>query len=217
VTDAASQAPGAFPGLEFWQEKYRSGHTPWDLGRVSDPVLALLADHFPPQGRVLVPGCGRGHEALHLAQRGYRVTAVDLAEEPLVELRAAARERGLVPGRDLEIARADVLALPADFGGAFDVLLEQTCLCALNPARFGDYARMAHTVLKPGGRLLGVFMEVPGSATGGGGPPYSTPPALVKALFPPSRGWAFEGLDPMPRNPARPGPEFTARFRKAAN
>ncbi|MBI4084108.1 MAG: methyltransferase domain-containing protein [Candidatus Lambdaproteobacteria bacterium] len=210
MTDAASRPPAAFPGLDFWQEKYRSGHTPWDLGRVSDPVLALLAEHFPAEGRVLVPGCGRGHEAVYLAACGYRVTALDIAEEPLVELRAAAQARGLEPGRDLEIARADVLALPADYAGAFDVVLEQTCLCALNPARFGDYARMAHTVLKPGGRLLGVFMEV----AGGGGPPYSTPPALVKALFHSSRGWAFEGLDPMPRNPARPGPEFIARFRK---
>ncbi len=70
--------------------------------------------------------------------------------------------------------------------------------------------RLAERVLKPGGQLLGVFMEVPGDD----GPPYSTPPAQLQALFAPER-WEAHGPEPVqPQNPARPGPEYLARFVK---
>jgi len=194
----------AFPDRAFWREKYRTGDLPWDLGRVSDPVRALVAEHFPPAGAVLVPGCGHGYEALYLAERGYQVTAVDHVQAPVERLRAAARGRGL----NLTALLADLFELPAVYDGAFDVVLEQTCLCALHPRQFGAYEALLHRVLRPGGRLLGVFMEVRGVE----GPPFSCPPALVKALFAPAR-WHCEGMRlVLPCNPARPGPEHTGRF-----
>lgn len=192
------------PQLEFWRSRYRNGRTPWDLGAVSDAARTLVERWFPPAGRVFVPGCGRGHEALYLAARGYAVTALDLAPEPLRDLRVQAGVRGLT----LDIREGDMFALPTVDDGAYDVVLEQTCLCALHPSRHADYEALAHRVLRPGGQLLGVFMQVPG----GGGPPYDNPPALVFGLFPPER-WEREGPWPVkPRNPARPGPEYLARF-----
>lgn len=195
------------PDLEFWRDRYRSGRTPWDLGGVSRPALELMRRWGPSGGRVLVPGCGRGYEALYLAAKGYTVTAVDIAVEPLDELRAVAAARGL--GADvLQVAQSDLFELPAEMDGRFDVVLEQTCLCALPPARHGDYEALLHRVLVPGGQVLGVFMETHRP----GGPPYDNPPGLVFDLFGPER-WEREGPIPVrPRNPARPGPEYLARF-----
>lgn len=195
------------PDLAFWRSRYRQERTPWDLGGVSGAARELVRRWFPPRGRVLIPGCGRGHEALYLAARGYAVTALDLAPEPLAGLAARAAEAGLPPAA-LEIREGDLFALPAADDARYDVVLEQTCLCALPPARYDEYAALMHRVLRPGGQLLGVFMEVPFTD----GPPYSNPPALVFALFAAAR-WEREGPWPVrPPNAARPGPEYLARF-----
>jgi SAM-dependent methyltransferase len=191
---------------EFWQSRYRTGQIHWDLGGPSAPVRWLVDRYFLPTGKVLIPCCGRGHEAIYLAERGYGVTAVDWILEPLVDLRKAARECHL----DIEVVQQDIFELSPACDNAFDVFLEQTCLCSLDPSLYASYEALAYRTLKPGGQLLGVFMEVPWA----GGPPYNCPPDVVCGLFPPRR-WIHGGTDPVtPRNPARPGPEYTARFVK---
>ncbi len=191
---------------EFWQSRYRTGQIPWDLGGASAPVQGIVDRYVPSTGNVLIPCCGRGHEAIYLAERGYGVTAVDLILEPLHYLRKSARERRL----DIEVLHQDIFELPPACDNAFDVFLEQTCLCSLDPSLYTSYQALAHRTLKPGGQLLGVFMEVPWTD----GPPYNCPPDTVSALFSSSR-WTHGGTEPVtPRNPARPGPEYTARFVK---
>ncbi len=189
--------------LDFWREKYASDHTPWDLGGVSDPVQQLADTRFPPGGAVLIPGCGRGHEAIHLGQRGCRVTAVDFAEAPISHLRAEAQTCKI----ELELVLDDVFAWARQTDKRFDVLLEQTFLCAIEPALHAEYERMARRLLKPGGLLAGVFMEVEGD----GGPPYNCPPDLVKTLFG-AEHWQLDWLETVPLNPLRPGPEYVAGF-----
>jgi SAM-dependent methyltransferase len=190
--------------LGFWNDRYASGTTHWDLGEVSAPVLRLVERHFPPRGRVLVPGCGRGYEVIHLERLGYRVTAVDFADEPVRFLREQAERHQVRP----EILQQDLFLLPTLYNSAFDVLLEQTCFCAIDPSLRADYERVAHRMLRPGGRLLGVFMELDEPREG---PPYSTPPGLVRAQFPVTR-WRLDEIEPLTRNPKRPGPEFLAVF-----
>ena len=169
-------------------------------------MRGLVDRYFPPTGKVLIPCCGRGHEAIYLAERGYGVTAVDLMVEPLDYLRKSARECHL----DIEVLHKDIFELPPVCDNAFDVFLEQTCLCSLDPSLHTEYEALAHRTLKPEGQLLGVYMEVPGT----GGPPYNCPPDTVSALFSSAR-WTHGGTEPViPQNPARPGPEYTARFVK---
>lgn len=193
------------PDINFWRGRYADGNTPWDLGEPSGPVIALVREHFPPQGRVLVPACGRGYEALYLAGKGYAVTAVDYVTEPIRFLRETALAKGLT----VELLEQDIFDLPAALDGGFDVLLEQTCLCAIRPGQWENYEALARRMLTAGGRLLGVFMEMEGA----GGPPYDCPPDKVRALFD-NPHWSYEGMERMPDNPARPGPEYTARFRR---
>ena len=190
--------------LGFWNDRYASGVTPWDLGDVSAPVRALVEKHFPRQGRVLVPGCGRGYEVVYLEKLGYRVTAVDFAGEAVRFLGELAQQSQVQP----EILQQDFFLLPTLYNSTFDVLLEQTCFCAIDPSLRNDYEQLAYRLLRPGGRLLGVFMELDEPREG---PPYSTPPDVVKAQFPVSR-WRLGQTGSLPRNPKRPGPEFLAAF-----
>jgi len=181
---------------------------PWDLGEPSRPVRHMVRRYFPPGGKVIIPGCGRGHEALYLAGRGYEVTAVDLVPEPLDYLRGEAR-KGAVK---IEAIEGDAFELPESYNGAFDVFLEQTFFSAIEPSLYPDYEQLAYRVLKPGGQLLGVFMEVPWE----GGPPYNSPPELVLRQFPDERWLKGRPKRVRPQNPARPGPEYTLRLVKRA-
>ncbi len=92
-------------GREFWEGRYQSGQTGWDRGGASPALRQWLEQQALPQGRALVPGCGRGHEVLALAQAGYAVTAVDLAPSAL----EAAGTQLDAHGLRAELIQADLL------------------------------------------------------------------------------------------------------------
>ena len=58
-------------------------------------MTALFSLMAPPPGRVVEFGCGTGWLSLYLAQRGYEVLGVDIAEDAVGHARAAAAARGL--------------------------------------------------------------------------------------------------------------------------
>lgn len=54
--------------------------------------------------------------------------------------------------------QADVLTYQPD--KPFDAIYEQTCLCALHPDHWVDYARQFRQWLKPQGSLWALFMQM---------------------------------------------------------
>jgi ubiquinone/menaquinone biosynthesis C-methylase UbiE len=83
-------------------------------------ALDWIAERFParPDGGILEPGIGTGRIALPLAERGYRVTGVDISTQMLDVLRGKARLPSAA--RRVEWAQADIARLPfAD--GAFEL------------------------------------------------------------------------------------------------
>jgi SAM-dependent methyltransferase len=169
---------------------------PFDLGGPSPPLLDWLDEARPAPGRAVVPGCGRGHDALELARRGWEATGVDFAPAAIADARAAAARAGLATARFLE---QDFFSLGPELDGAYDLLFEQTCYCAIDPRRRDDYARTAERLLRPGGALLFVVFPVDGRA---GGPPFNIGLAEVRERFAP----AFEVLElAQPRRPSAPG------------
>lgn len=167
-----------------WEDRYRQGRTAWDRGRVSPALLAWLDAGRVPAGRVLVPGCGDGHEVEALVREGRQVTAVDIAPTPVLRLLS----RLALAGLHARVLQADLLHwAPAE---PFDAVYEQTCLCALDPAHWAAYEQRLAGWVVPGGRLLAVFMQ-----TGrDGGPPYHCAVPAMRALFDASR-WEWPGED----------------------
>ncbi len=159
----------------WWGGRYQSGDTGWDLGEVSPPFVQLHAEGTIAPCAVAVPGCGRGWEVTWLAELGYTVTGIDFAPEALAEVKKRVNGAGPAP----ELVCADVLAPPDRLSGTFDLVLEQTCFCAIHPHRRPEYVAAMHRLLKPGGRLVGLFY----SCKGEGGPPFTTHPEAVRELF----------------------------------
>lgn len=80
---------------DWWDARYLSGDIPWDTGIVPPEVVALVASGLLAPGWVLDLGCGSGLSSRYLAQHGFRVAGVDLAQVALVRGARAAQEAAL--------------------------------------------------------------------------------------------------------------------------
>jgi SAM-dependent methyltransferase len=164
----------------FWESRWLNGQTGWDLGAVSPPLAAYI-DQLPAESRnwrVLIPGCGNGYEALYLLEKNFQnITMLDIA--PTAAERLRARLDGAYPEweRQMIVRCGDFFAE----SGPYDLILEQTFFCALNPSMRPDYARQMRHILAPGGRLAGVLFDRDFE----GGPPFGGHQEEYLALFSP--------------------------------
>jgi len=158
----------------FWEAKYRNNETGWDRGGHS-PALSAWLEKLEPC-RILIPGCGRGYEAIELARRGFDVTAIDIATPAINHMQAELEKEKL----SASLIHGDLFELDL---APFDAIYEQTCLCALQPAQWPEYEQWLHAHLKPGGQLLALFMQTNKES----GPPFHCDVSEMKALFDTSR------------------------------
>lgn len=175
----------AGPDLDFWQARFEAGQTPWDRGGPNPQLSAWIDEGLLPVGaRIVVPGCGSGHELVSLAAAGLNVVGLDYAPAAVDRSRARLADAGL----DAEVVQTDVLQWRPRL--AVDLIYEQTCLCALHPDHWRDYADQCADWLKPGGQLLALFMQARRESSEQGqlaGPPYHCDIHAMRALFPASR------------------------------
>ena len=163
-----------------WQRRYEQKDTPWDKGVPAPALVAYLKDNAIA-GRVLVPGCGRGHDARALAQQpGTSVTGLDLSPMAVEDGRKLAAQAGL--GGALTFVLGDFFQMPPEMEGAFDWLFEHTCFCAIDPRTRPDYVLSAAWALRPGGKIFAIFYPDPGVETG---PPFAVSREELSALFDP--------------------------------
>ena len=158
----------------YWQNRYEQALTGWDRGGPS-PAATFFLEWAQREGwrRVLVPGCGRGHEVITLAEAGLEVTAIDFAPSAVDAVNARLKERNL----KATVRAADVLEI--SFESPFDAVYEQTCLCALPPDAWERYEAQLYRWLRPNGVLFAMFMQT----TQPNGPPFRCPLGVMRQLF----------------------------------
>ncbi len=157
-----------------WEQRYLAGDTPWEKG-VPHPMLSEWLRETPFSGRVLVPGCGSGHDVREIARAGAEVVGLDLAPSAI----RAAQDH---PRAGREVYHCgDLFALPEEWTGTFDWVFEHTCFCAFPPSLRGDYVAAVTRSLKSGGRIAAVFFINPDHDEDG--PPYGCSVDELKFLF----------------------------------
>ena len=161
-----------------WEEHYQKGDAFWDKGAPSPPLRQYLEQH-PLRGRALVPGCGHGHEVALAAAHGLDVTGLDIAPTAIAEART------LYPKLAGSFVVGDLFDPPPELRGAFDVVLEHTCLSGLPPALRAAYRRSLDLMLRQGGLLIGVWYIDPKLDPGHEGPPFPFSVPDLTALFTP--------------------------------
>ncbi len=135
----------------YWQERWEEGQTGWDIGYAS-PALTEFAKSYDDKNiRILIPGCGNGYEAEELYKAGYKNTfVVDLAHGAFESFKKR------FPGfPESQMILGDFFALD----GTYDLILEQTFFCALDPSLRSAYAKKMSELLEPDGTLAGVLFD----------------------------------------------------------
>lgn len=154
-----------------WADRYRAGDTPWDIGG-PHPELSIrlqdgrLAPPEPGESRALVPGAGRGHDAIALARRGWQVTALDVVPSLAAEMGAELERLGG------EYVVGDALRLE---GEPFDLVWDHTFFCAIDPGSRAPWGQRVRDLVVPGGRYTALVFPV-GKPAEEGGPPHGMSP-----------------------------------------
>ena len=133
----------------FWNQRYACGETPWTLHAIP-ATLRSFVKRTRPRGRVLIPGCGIDHDVLRFFQSaGFEVTAIDFSAVAVTQIKKA------LGNFDGKIIHGNFYKF--DFPSRFDLIYERTFLCALHPRRWPQYAKRVAQLLRPRGKLVGVF------------------------------------------------------------
>ncbi|MBV5260658.1 methyltransferase domain-containing protein [Synechococcus moorigangaii CMS01] len=190
----------------FWEEKYQAAQHRWDLGQAAPALQDFFGGtQAPALGEFVVLGCGQGHDAVFLAQRGFSVTGVDFAPSAIAAARTLAQRLEV----NLTLLEENIFDLKKSHKSHFDYLFEHTCFCAITPAQRSDYVSLAATILKPGGSLYGIFY----THNRGGGPPFGTTPQELMELF--ASEFEIIALDPVQNSvPSRQGEEHWGIFQR---
>ena len=135
----------------YWQQRYQLQQTGWDAGTITTPVKAYLDQLDNKLIKILIPGCGNAHEAAYLWEQGYKnVYLLDYAAAPLNNFHE----------QFPEFPKSQLINLDFfELNDKFDLILEQTFFCALDPQLRPSYVEKMQQLLKPNGKLIGVLFN----------------------------------------------------------
>ncbi len=158
---------------EFWNERWMTQDTGWDIGYPSPAIVEFVKTITGKDVRILIPGCGNAYEAEYLHKNGFvNVFVVDYASEALRQF----HER--VPSfPKTHLITSDFFEVNTQ---PFDFVLEQTFFCALDPLLRKNYVEKMYSLLKPGGVLAGLLFD---EDRGTEGPPFGGNKAEYTQLF----------------------------------
>jgi SAM-dependent methyltransferase len=159
----------------YWDNRYKQHTDAWDLGEVSPPIKAYFNQIVDKSLRILIPGAGNSYEAEYLFNNGFRnVFVVDLSITALQNIKSR------VPSfPDSQLIHSNFFELEM----TFDIIVEQTFFCALNPSLRPDYVRKMYQLLVDDGALVGLLFKLPIDKVG---PPFGGNKAFYLDFFKPN-------------------------------
>ena len=138
---------------DYWEDRYTKYDTGWDIGYPSIPIKVYIDQLKDKTLKILIPGAGNSFEAEYLWNLGFKnVYIVDFAKQPLENFKQ----------RVTDFPNEQLLSLDFfELDTRFDLILEQTFFCALNPSLRKKYVEHMHQLLKPKGKLVGLLFNFP--------------------------------------------------------
>jgi methyl halide transferase len=141
-----------FLSKDYWNNRYETAETGWDLKTISPPLKAYIDQLTDKNLRILIPGCGSGYEADYLLKQGFQdVTVIDFAPLAVEKMQSYMSEY-----QNINIICTDFFT----HTGKYDLILEQTFFCALNPDLRTKYVQKMSELLNKNGKLVGLLFGV---------------------------------------------------------
>ncbi|QDP85110.1 methyltransferase domain-containing protein [Chryseobacterium sp. SNU WT5] len=157
---------------DYWEEKWESKKTGWDIGYSSPAIEAYLSHYQNTEAKVLIPGCGNAYEIDVLWKLGFRnVTILDFAPTAVQILKDKCKEM-----KGVSVICEDFF----NHHGTYDLIIEQTFFCAIPPSLRIKYADKMHELLNKDGRIIGVMFNRNFKESG---PPFGGSISEYKLIF----------------------------------
>jgi len=136
---------------EFWDNRYKNNDIGWDLGQISPPLKSYIDQLKNKSIKILIPGGGNSYEAEYLFKQGFKsVFVVDVSETALHNIKSR------VPNFPSDqLLHKNFF----DLDMTFDLVLEQTFFCAIEPRLRNDYVIKMNTLLSSQGKLVGLLFN----------------------------------------------------------
>ncbi|MCK0109112.1 TPMT family class I SAM-dependent methyltransferase [Flavobacteriaceae bacterium S0825] len=135
----------------FWEHRYRENKTGWDVGHVSLPIKTYIDQLTNKDLKILIPGAGNSYEAEYLWKKGFKnVFVLDIANQPLINLK-----KRLTDFPNEQLINKDFFELK----DSFDLIIEQTFFCALQPNLRKNYSNKMNELLEENGKLVGLLFN----------------------------------------------------------
>lgn len=142
-----------FLSADYWDERYRKQQTGWDIGYVSTPLKNYFDQLSDKNIRILIPGGGNSYEARYLYSKGFHnITIIDISK---VVTEKISKEFTAADFPGITILTGDFFELT----GEYDLIVEQTFFCALDPSLREQYADHVKNLLSDNGKLVGLLFN----------------------------------------------------------
>lgn len=148
---------------KYWEQRYVDKNTGWDVGEIV-PQWKVYFDDLVchcTEKRILIPGAGLGHEAEYLHHLGFR-------EVHVLDWSPTAIERFKERIPSFPASHCHV----GDFfthKGTYDIIVEQTFFCAIDPLLRKQYVLAIDNLLAESGQWAAMLFN---TRFDGDGPPF---------------------------------------------
>jgi methyl halide transferase len=135
----------------FWNKRWENNQTGWDIRQASPAIIAYMAQYVNKDAAILIPGCGNAHEAQWLLENDFtNITLIDIAPRAVAKLKEK-YEKNLA-----------VKVILGDFfkhQGYYDLIIEQTFFCAVDPKLRQNYVAQSASLLNKNGKIIGLLFN----------------------------------------------------------
>jgi methyl halide transferase len=136
---------------EYWDKRYLEKETGWDIGHVSTPLKEYFDQIDNKDLKILIPGAGNAYEAEYLFNNGFNnVFVLDISPVAIAEFKHR------VPGFPWDNIICEDFFNHHD---QYELIVEQTFFCALEPHLRASYVKKMSELLIPGDRLVGLLFN----------------------------------------------------------
>ena len=158
---------------DYWNDRYSNNEIGWDIGTPT-PIFVNFFKKFKSKKNILIPGVGKGHDALFLSKKNHNVFAVDFSMKAISNI----KKKALEANTTLNLICEDFFNLN-NLNGKIDIILEYTFFCAINPNKRIKYIHKSSELLKTDGLFVAILLPI-NKILNDDGPPFGV--NLAKTL-----------------------------------
>lgn len=156
----------------YWEERYHKNEIGWDIGTISTPLKEYIDQIEDKSLKILIPGAGNSYEFEYFIAKGFQnVFVLDFAQSPLNNIL-----KRIPDCNSNQLIKSDYF----EHENKYDLIIEQTFFCALEPSLRKDYIKKTKDLLLQNGKIIGLLFQFPLTEVG---PPFGGSKAEYISIF----------------------------------